>query len=413
MKKNIIKEILNDPKLKELNQVEQARYVYIKLGKHFSYDHNYYTRPKFIQKRIYERKAKNIKDKVVCTSASRVYAYILSKLGIEAEVKINDPREGDDPKRLRHGYTIFEIDGKQYATDLIYDMNFIKVGLKTESFMKNKEGCNYFEKTNKEIQQIDEKIGYIKNGIYPMEEYMLKIKREMSIIFDGNEENITDEKEKIELERVKSELAGDKGISEIRKRFGVRDNMTAEEKLILKVKYMTENMGFDYLDSMSKEVYLKEFSKNTFTKNDFATINAEKVISCVDKDKKIEKFLVIKFKSENTKIYQIAEGQPIQAITQKDIAKKFDEGMKTLSKGKSQEYMKILVGEEYLKNKGIGLDKIFSKNGIFKQILSGNTTISKLNDITKETKKNVTEQIRTSEMTNEEVGLPDLKGEEK
>ena len=412
MKRNIIKPILSDPKLRELNKMEQARYVHYKLGEYLSYDHNFFTRPRFIKKQIYKRKAKNIKDKAVCTSGSRAYVYILKQLGIDAEVVQKPLKEGDDPKKFRHAYTVFTIDGKQYAADLIEDMNLIKVGLRTKKFMKKKEGYDYCEIGDEELQRIDEKIGYIKNGIYPMEEYMLKVKREMSIIFDHNEENITDEKEKIELEKVKLELGGDKKISEIRKSYGVRDDMTAEERTSLKINYMIKKMGYIHLDSMAKEVYLLEFANSTLTKNDFETIKSQKGITCVDKDKKIRKFLVIEFKNGNSKIYQIVEGKPIQEITQEEIAEQFDNGMKTLSKSKRKEYMEILAGEEYLKNKGIALGNLFSKNGLFKQILSGNTTISKINYIISSIRNRVTQQNRTSEMTNEEATLPD-EGEEK
>lgn len=419
MKKKIIKEILNDPKLKELNQIEQARYVYIKLGEYFVYDTRFYTGAKTMKQQIYTRKHEDINDtidnRVVCTSASSIYATILNKLNIKAEVKIVDAHENDDPNRLRHGYTVFEIAGKQYAADLIEDMNLIKVGLKTQKFMKNKKGYNYFEKTDKEIQQIDEKIGYIKNGIYPMEEYRVRIGRENHIIFDGNEEFTTDENEKIELEHIKSKLGGDKGIREIRKKFGVRDNMTAEEKCILKINYMIKKMKFDNLDSITKEVYLQEFAKMALSENDWASISGKKnekkinTITCIDKNKAFIKFLVIEFKSGNNKIYQLAKDQPIQAITQKELTEKFDNGMKTYSTSKRNEHMKILTGKKYQKNNL----NIFSINEIFNQILNGNTTSSKLNDITRETKKNFIEQIRISKMTNEEVSSLDLKGDEK
>jgi hypothetical protein len=181
---------------------------------------------------------------------------------------------------------------------------------------------------------------------------------------------------------------------------------------------MIENMGFGDLDFLTKEYYLlasamktvaqrKEWAKGIKTEKDKNGDIHEKIktISCVDRDKKMEVFLVVGLESGNSIIYQLADGQPIQAISREEIAKKFDEGMRTLTNDeeKKSKYMELLTGEEYSKNKESRQGKLFSKNGIFKQILGGNTTISKLNDITRDTKK-ITEQIRTSEITNEEVG---------
>lgn len=60
---------------KELNQIEMARYIYIQLGKYFSYDEKYITSESDEEKReIFDRDIEDIEnDKVVCTSLSRIY----------------------------------------------------------------------------------------------------------------------------------------------------------------------------------------------------------------------------------------------------------------------------------------------------------------------------------------------------
>lgn len=70
-----------------LNDIEKARYIYIQLGKYFSYDERYLTSG--TQEKRDELFNKNFKtiigDKVVCSTISDLYTYLLNRVGIDAK----------------------------------------------------------------------------------------------------------------------------------------------------------------------------------------------------------------------------------------------------------------------------------------------------------------------------------------
>ena len=149
---------------KELNQIEMARYIYIQLGKYFSYDERYITSESDNEKReIFDRDIEAIEnDKVVCTSLSRIYERLLKRVGINAKTVLI-PGE-----RLGHAFTELEIDGKKYFTGLIRDLMNIKTGFKTNEFMIDNpdrfgDDSEYVVLSEKELKSIDDKIGYTYN----------------------------------------------------------------------------------------------------------------------------------------------------------------------------------------------------------------------------------------------------------
>lgn len=149
---------------KELNQIEMARYIYIQLGKYFSYDEKYITSESDEEKReIFDRDIEDIEnDKVVCTSLSRIYERLLKRVGINAKTVLI-PGE-----RLGHAFTELEIDGKKYFTGLIRDLMNIKTGFKTNEFMIDNpdrfgDDSEYVVLSEEELKSIDDKIGYTYN----------------------------------------------------------------------------------------------------------------------------------------------------------------------------------------------------------------------------------------------------------
>ena len=145
-----------------LTQIEKARWIYIQLGRFFSYDERYIlTENEDERKKIFDKTPEEITgDKAVCTSISRIYEKLLKKVGI-ANVKtivVPDERGG-------HGYNELEIDGKKYCVDLIHELVNIKGGLKTKEFMPQIHYEYNGEKeydclTEDELKRIDDKIGY-------------------------------------------------------------------------------------------------------------------------------------------------------------------------------------------------------------------------------------------------------------
>lgn len=149
---------------KNLTQIEKARYIYIQLGKYFSYDERYITSESDNEKReIFDRDIEDIEnDKVVCTSLSRIYENLLNRAGITSKTVLI-PGE-----RLGHAFTELEIDGKKYFTGLIRDLMNIKTGFKTNEFMIDNpdrfgDDSEYVVLSEEELKSIDDKIGYTYN----------------------------------------------------------------------------------------------------------------------------------------------------------------------------------------------------------------------------------------------------------
>ena len=149
---------------KELNQIEMVRYIYIQLGKYFSYNKKYITSESDEKKReIFDRDIEDIEnDKVVCTSLSRIYERLLKRVGINAKTVLI-PGE-----RLGHAFTEIEIDGRKYFTGLVRDLMRIKTGFKTNEFMIDDpdrfgEDSEFTALSDEELKKIDDKIGYTYN----------------------------------------------------------------------------------------------------------------------------------------------------------------------------------------------------------------------------------------------------------
>ena len=145
-----------------LSEVEKARYLYIELGKLFRYNMDYLT--------LYARKQEDIYFDVVdfdniksnawtCVQMSDIYVEALKRVGIQARTQ-RDVR-GDDAYEFIHRYTIIDFsDERTVMTDLIYDLPFIQLGMKTNYFASKTYEENTVCISDDEIKIIDDKIGY-------------------------------------------------------------------------------------------------------------------------------------------------------------------------------------------------------------------------------------------------------------
>lgn len=159
---NIAEQILRKMP-KGLSKLEQARFVYIELGKMVSFDEEYWFGNREIKKRIYtsSQKVRDFKDlndnKIICVSLSNLYNSLMRSIGIDARQQRDDE---EDP----HVYSIISIDGVNYKADLQRDLKYIQARRKTVFFDKTV----YFSKEpsiNSEVlRRIDEKIGYLYEG---------------------------------------------------------------------------------------------------------------------------------------------------------------------------------------------------------------------------------------------------------
>lgn len=145
-----------------LTQIEQARYIYLQLGKLFTFDEKYWLGNSKTRRTIYRaaKKVHSPKDlksnKVICVSISNTYISLLEKMGIEAEAVHAE----DD----LHVYTIFKVDGVEYEADLQRDMKFIQAHRKTRSFGREPDYSTRKLISDEQMQEMDDKFGYTYEG---------------------------------------------------------------------------------------------------------------------------------------------------------------------------------------------------------------------------------------------------------
>ena len=145
-----------------LTQMEQARYIYLQLGKLFTFDEKYWLGNSKTRRMIY-KSAKRIQtpkdlknNKVICVSLTNMYNSLLQRMGIEAEAVHAE----DD----LHVYTIFKIDGVEYEADLQRDMKFIQAHRKTRSFVREPDYSTRKLISDEQMQEMDDKFGYTYEG---------------------------------------------------------------------------------------------------------------------------------------------------------------------------------------------------------------------------------------------------------
>lgn len=145
-----------------LTQMEQARYIYLQLGKLFTFDEKYWLGNSKTRRMIYKsaKKIQTPKDlknnKVICVSLTNTYNSLLQRMGIEAEAVHAE----DD----LHVYTIFKIDGVEYEADLQRDMKFIQAHRKTRSFGREPDYSTRKLISDEQMQEMADKFGYTYEG---------------------------------------------------------------------------------------------------------------------------------------------------------------------------------------------------------------------------------------------------------
>lgn len=162
---------------KNLTKMEQARYIYIELGKLVTFDEEYWLGNSRTQKRIYKsaQRIKNFKGlenkKVICVSLTNLYNYLMEQIGIRA---FSQRESDEDP----HVYSIIEIDDKRYKADLQQDLRYIQTKRRTRNFGQSIKGGS--DVTPENIKQIDKKIGYSYEGEIALAELTQRLIKETS-----------------------------------------------------------------------------------------------------------------------------------------------------------------------------------------------------------------------------------------
>ena len=184
------KYIIEHPKMTE---TEIIRYVYLDLGKRFSFDEKFtpFGSSKAKQN-LYKYHSRNIKDLdecmetniVICKSISYILEYILKRLGVNITTEIDK----NDLKKCPHVYNrIIEKNGRIYVMDLQEDLYNIKTHYFTRNFGIDSIHNMKYVIDRFEQEQIDKKIGYISEESYYSDEYLYLLHSDVDLIEDFNE----------------------------------------------------------------------------------------------------------------------------------------------------------------------------------------------------------------------------------
>ena len=160
-----------------LSEIEQARYIYLELGKKLDYNKNFdiddatgYLK----NKEIYNMEITDDTDVdsgVICSNWAAVYSNMLNSLGIEAHV-------AGEHRSLSHQWVEFEVDGHYFYADAtqgsLMDLARISAGEQTQEFY---EIYGYSDNVipqaksreifDKYLETVDRKIDYLNDFNYP------------------------------------------------------------------------------------------------------------------------------------------------------------------------------------------------------------------------------------------------------
>ncbi len=164
----------------DMSETEIIRYVYIDLGKKFSFNLKFAFGNSKTKRQIYNDTSdldgimeNNI---IVCSQSSKILEYIFKKLDIDVLTVEDDT----DERSIRHvNNLVRQKDGKRYIIDLQDDIPNIQSHSFTKSFGLSLERNSPPVITRFELEQIDRKIGYIDKENYYSDDYLYLLKSDI------------------------------------------------------------------------------------------------------------------------------------------------------------------------------------------------------------------------------------------
>lgn len=168
----------------DMSELEVIRYVYLDLGKRFSFNLDFMFGNSRTKKQIY-RDSKTLYDldesmetnTIICRSLAYILEYVLRELG----TTIITVTSANDDKACPHVYSAINLKGgRRFSVDLQNDLPNIQSHSFT-TFFGLEAG---FETGNRviprfEIEQMDRKLGYVSNENYYSDDYLYLIKSDI------------------------------------------------------------------------------------------------------------------------------------------------------------------------------------------------------------------------------------------
>ena len=185
-----LKKYINNVKelTKELNELETIRYIYLDLGKRFSFDKRFYAGNSSQKKASYQESGSFDAPEqsmnsgiIICKTSSRIFETILNHLGIKTN---SYTVFGDPDKQHPHVYNICNLkDGRTLSFDLQQDLNNIQSHSRTKFFglspNQEDEMIPRFE-----LEQLDKKLGYISEQEYYSDSFVDMLKYHANMMDD-------------------------------------------------------------------------------------------------------------------------------------------------------------------------------------------------------------------------------------
>lgn len=314
-----------------LTELEKARCLYLELGKLFRYKMDYLTLYKRKQEDIYFDAVDdydNIKtNSWICVQMSDIYVEALKRVGIRActQKDIN----GQSDYSMPHKYTVINLsDGRNIVADLIYDLPFIQLGMKTNYFGTNSENGQKDLISDDEIKEIDDRIGY-------------------TTCISETEKAYTESF----LEMIKQELADPEKMKAYVKDVYNGEEYKAEKLVEYKLDLISrffglEDMGFYEGSKVLARLYKDFFTDEERKKLSFILLRKEPYENhCVGNVEEIACYCFKKSK-DSCKYYVYEEGKGLINITRDDVKEK----IKTYNKIEEKNFNKAEYGDDIFGN---------------------------------------------------------------
>ena len=297
---------------KGLSQLEKTRYIYLELGKIFSYNIEFfYAEDDKTLQDIYDEeitvndiekgKYQN-KVSIVCKQASEILCEVLNdnRIGVESYCT------GIEKGQINHVNVISKIGDKKICLGIIFDLQNIQKGFFTKSFGKHNfilsdgDECDILK--DEEIRNIDKKLGYCKNGIY-MDDIIGMIKKEMKDD-DNFKKYIVENYSNIKTDTIKEDTILNYKVDFIYKH--IKNNMLEKEKM--EISELSDYYKYIFEEILTPNENMKR-SEYKFYYND----NGEKKYS-----------MISELNLDNKKVYYIYDDEQrgFINISEEDLKRK-------------------------------------------------------------------------------------------
>lgn len=185
-----IEEIKKYVEENNFTELEKIRYVYLDLGKRFTFSQEFFAGNSKSRRNIYDRRRSErlleedfSSNTAICKSLSYIVEKILLELGVDVRTEV----DSYDTRHCAHIYNVITPSdgGSSYIIDLQEDLENIQSHSYTKNFGVSLENRKIPVLRRFDIEQIDRKFGYIRDDFYYADDYLYLLKSDIDL-FDGD-----------------------------------------------------------------------------------------------------------------------------------------------------------------------------------------------------------------------------------